>query len=183
LCRYTAQLQIAGVCGCILAAAAMGASGDTNTRGALLFGIPTAGGKEGGAVLPRAVPRAFDRKLTPDFESEPNSFQTNTVYAYTVEPTLFVLPFNVVFLFRELYETGAHVPRDAALGTAFMLLNTFASAVQVVWQRRLMDTGFSPERLNAVMTGVATAWLAPPALALAHNLKDWTPTVGLYKGC
>lgn len=34
-----------------------------------------------------------------------------------------------------------HVPRDAAMGTAFMLLNTCASSVQVVWQRRLMDAG------------------------------------------
>lgn len=36
---------------------------------------------------------------------------------------------------------GVHVPRDAAMGTAFMLLNTCASSVQVVWQRRLMDAG------------------------------------------
>lgn len=42
---------------------------------------------------------------------------------------------------------------------------------------KLLHGGFSAERLNAVMTGVATAWLAPLALALAHNLEDWTPTV------
>lgn len=27
------------------------------------------------------------------------------------------------------------------------------------------------------MTGVATAWLGPLALAMAHTLEDWTPTV------
>ena len=113
--RRSVRLQIVGVCGCVLAAVAMGASGDSRTRGALLFGIPT----------------------------------------------------------------GTHVPRDAALGTFFMLLNTCASSAQVVWQRQLIDAGFSPERLNAVMTGIATAWLAPPALALAHDLNDWKPTFPL----
>ena len=69
-----------------------------------------------------------------------------------------------------------HVPRNAALGTAFMLLNTCASALQVVWQRKLIDAGFAPNDLNAVMTGVATLWLLFPTLALKHDAGDWTPT-------
>jgi hypothetical protein len=37
------RYKMVGVCGCIAAAVTMGLSGDEDTRGSLLFGIPKAG--------------------------------------------------------------------------------------------------------------------------------------------